>query len=593
MKRLILISLLLILLAALAAVPVSQSVAEQVALAWMQNINPQNAISDVQPFVNPTQSDMADWYLVSFRDGGFILVSAEDKASPILGFDTTGFFNNSSLPENLAWFLNQYHAELAALRTEADLSAHPGWQSVLNYDFSGYLPTRPVSPLLTTAWDQGWPYNSLCPTDSQGPGGHVYAGCGATTMAQIMKFWAYPTTGTGSHSYNHTTYGMIGANFGNTTYNYASMPNSLYFTPNTAISTLQFHCGVALNMDYGPDGSGSYVTDVRPAFINYFSYESTAQTVYKYAYTTANWESLLRTELNAARPIFYFGTDTSQGGHAWVCDGYSGTNYFHMNWGWSGSANGYFYVSNLNPGGYAFNTNQGAVIGLRPTVPVSAPTNLTVTVDAGNNVFLEWTSPVARSLLGFTIYRNGTICGSISDPINTSFYDINLLAGTYSYYVVANFSSGDSGPSNTVVATVYPAPVINYQESFETFSDFTTTLTPWFGYDIDLAETEELDWTDFPGEGNPMSFMVFNPNTAVPPLPEFSAFNYNKLLVCMPSEGVANDDWFCSPKWNTGNIARLRFWAKSALADSGLAQIKVGVSTATPDPVNMTIISRR
>jgi len=300
---------------------------------------------------------------------------------------------------------------------------------------------------------------------------------------------------------------------------------------------------------------------------------------------------MLRTELDASRPIFYFGTDTSAGGHAWVCDGYSGTNYFHMNWGWSGSSNGYFYLTNLNPSGYAFNNNQGAVIGLRPAAPIAAPTNLTATVDAGNNVFLEWDNPLDRALLGYTIYRNGAICGFVGDPNSTNFFDINLTAGTYSYYVIANFSQGDSQPSNTVSATVYPAPVINYQDGFEVYDDFSSDVFPWFTYDLDQANTLMFDNLDFPGEGNPAGFIVFNPAQTVPPVPELVPMNGSRMLACLPADSLANDDWFCSPKWNTGNIARMRFWARSAYADSGLAKIHVGVSTSSPDPQNMNLIS--
>lgn len=591
MKKLIILSLFCLILSLAISTPVSETEALNLARDWMRLLVPANPVSEVSPIANPLHNSQIDWYEVTFAEGGFALISAEDKAVPILGYSPAGSLSSATLPSNLEWFLSQYHEEMALLRSEQTLSVHEGWQAVRSGDFSAFLPDRPVSPLLSTNWDQNWPYNSLCPSDASGPGGHVYAGCGATTMGQIMKFWAYPTQGTGSNSYTHPVYGVISANFGATTYNYASMPNSLYWTPNTNISTLLFHCGVALNMNYSPNGSGSYVTSVRPAFVNYFNYESTAQTLYKYAYSNDNWEALLRNELEHGRPIFYHGQDTSNGGHAWVCDGYQGTNYFHMNWGWSGYYNGYFYLTNLNPGSYNFVSQQGAIIGLRPTAPITAPTNLVATADAGNNIFLEWENPLNRALLGYNIYRSGTLYTTIEDPLTTYFFDINMLPGTYQYFVTANFTQGESDPSNTAVATIYPAPVINLQESFEQMDDFTTDLYPWFGFDVDQAPTVQFDNLDFPSEGSSMSFMVFNPAATVPPIPEFNAFDGGKLIVCLPAVGVANDDWFATPKWNTGNQARMRFWAKSALTDSGLAQIKVGISTTTPEPANMTIIS--
>lgn len=591
MKKLILISMLCLLLASLTAVPVSRDEALSVATGWMRHLSPENTTAEIIAITNPLQNNLTDWFLVSFEGGGYILVSADDAIHPILGYSRTGSMNYSSLPEFIRGYFNQYHEEIAAIRNTQSVSAHPGWDALRNGDYSGFLPDRPVSPLLTTTWDQDWPYNSMCPADAQGPGGRVYAGCGASALAQIMKFWAYPAQGTGSNTYYHATYGSITANFGATTYNYSSMPNVLYYTPNTALSTLMFHAGVAINMDYGPNGSGSYASAVRPALVNFFNYESTAQLVYKSSYTTANWEAAMRTELDAGRPVYYFGQDTVNGGHAFVCDGYQGTNYFHFNWGWNGWADGYFYLSNLNPGQYQFNSSQGAVIGIRPTAPVAPATNLTATVDAGNNIFLEWQSPLNRALLGFTLYRNGVIHGTTADPFTTYYYDINPQPGTYTYYVVANFSQGDSAPSNTVVATIYPAPVINYQESFANFSDFATDLSPWFTFDLDAANTVEFDYSDFPGEGGPLSFMVFNPASAVPPMPEFAPLNGDRVLICFPSAEGANNDWFCSPKWNTGSQARLRFWAKSVHADNLPAKIRVGYNLPNPQPDQMTIIS--
>jgi hypothetical protein len=591
MKKTLLLLILCLILLPVFAMQVNSVEAQRLARSWMSNFSTSNSIAEVLPITNPHQSNITDWYAVCFTEGGFILISAEDKAVPVLGYDQTGRFSITNIPGNIQDFFNGYHAEISYLRNMPNLTTHPSWQAVRNGDFTEFLPNRPVSPLLQTTWDQNWPYNSLCPTDNQGPGNHVYAGCGATTMGQIMKFWAHPTQGIGSHSYTHATYGIQSANFGATTYNYASMPNSLWFTANTQISTLLYHCGVALNMDYSPDGSGAQVSAVRPAFINYFNFESTAQTVYKNSYTATNWDNVLKNELEAGRPIFYFGTDTSNGGHAWVCDGYQGTNYFHMNWGWSGANNGYFYCTNLNPSGYAFNTNQGAVIGLRPPAPIAPPANLVATVDVGDNIFLEWESPLSRALLGYSIYKDGAFYTNITNPLVTSFYDINPTPGTYHYYIVANFSQGDSAPSNTVSVTIYPAPIINFQDSFESHTTFSANILPWYGFDLDNANTVVFDDIDFPSEGSPMSFIVFNPAETTPPMANITAFNGQKIIACPPADNTANNDWICSPKWNTGNTGRLRFWAKSAYADSGLAQIKVGISAVSPEPATMTIAS--
>jgi hypothetical protein len=591
MKKLTLIAILCLLLALLAASPVSRNEAVNVASVWMRHISETNSVAEVTATVNPVNPNTTDWYVVNFSEGGYILISADDILIPVLGYDTNGSFSTTDLPQNLAGYLNQLHLEISAVLATANITAHPAWQSVRQGDFAGFLPDRPVTPMLTTNWDQGWPFNSMCPTDYAGPGGHVYAGCGATAMAQIIRFWAYPVHGNGSHTYTHPTYGSITADFGATTYNYAGMPNSLYNTPNVNISTLTFHCGVALNMDYGADASGSYATDVRPAFVNYFTYEPSAALAYKSGYTAANWEALLRADLDAGHPMYYFGQDTTYGGHAFVCDGYSGTNYFHFNWGWSGSSNGYFYVSNLNPAMYQFNSQQGIVHNIQPVAAIAAPTGLVASVDDADNVFLEWTAPPTRALLGFNIYRNGVQIDSVADPYTTFYYDINPPAGTYNYYVTATFTQGESAPSNTAVATIYPAAVINYLDSFESFANFTTDLTPWFSFDLDGQPTQDVPGIDFVGEGSPMSFISLNPSEFVPPAPEFNAMDGSMVMACFPVVSGANNDWLVTPKWNTGSIAHIRFWAKSANADAGLATMRVAYNVYSPNPGNMVYIS--
>ncbi len=174
---------------------------------------------------------------------------------------------------------------------------------------------KSVNPLLNTNWDQDTYYNALCPSDAGGPGGHVYAGCVATAVGQVMKFHNHPEQGTGSHSYYCYPYGTLEVNFGNTTYQWSQMPNQIY-TYNTPIATLLYHVGVAVNMQYGPDGSGAYVSDAKDALVEYFGYANTAQYLWKDNYNSTTWEQMLRDELEADRPLVYRGQ--GEFGHAFV-----------------------------------------------------------------------------------------------------------------------------------------------------------------------------------------------------------------------------------------------------------------------------------
>ncbi len=300
---------------------------------------------------------------------GFLMIAADNQAYPLLGYSFQGIYNDSAdLPPAFRRQLNIYTNQIAYIisnKIPADERIQNAWEYFRKKPAGQKSSLLSVSPLLSTTWDQGCYYNAQCPSNSNGPCGHVWAGCVATAMGQIMKYHSHPLQGNGSHSYNMPGYGNLSANFGNTTYTWSNMPNSLS-TANADVAQLLYHCGISVNMYYSASGSGAMSANARDALINYFHYQESAQIIYKSYFTTSNWENTLANELDAGRPIYYAGDDPSAGGHAFVCDGYQGTNHFHFNWGWSGYYNGYFYVSSLSPGSTSFTANQEAIIGIKP-----------------------------------------------------------------------------------------------------------------------------------------------------------------------------------------------------------------------------------
>ena len=186
--------------------------------------------------------------------------------------------------------------------------------------------------MLTTTWNQSPYYNSLCP-DSAGI--HAVTGCAATAQAQVMKFWNWPETGVGEHSYSSSSYGgTLSANFGATTYNWSIMPNSVSSanTAGQAVALLMYHCGIAVDMNYSPDGSGAQTGDVPAALSEHFRYGACANMKARDSYAKSVWEDMLIETFDRGIPVVYAGND-SDGGHAFNCDGYNNNRYFHFNWG--------------------------------------------------------------------------------------------------------------------------------------------------------------------------------------------------------------------------------------------------------------------
>jgi len=326
---------------------------------------------------SPVQQS-AFYYIFNAAQQGFVIVAADDAAAPILGYSDQGAFDPANVPQNVAKWMEGYKSEIRYLvenKVKPTPEIEEQWRQLKRGEFKSSSDNNSVTavgPLMQTRWNQSPYYNATC------PGGSV-TGCVATAMAQVMKYWNYPATGSGFHSYNHSRYGTLSANFGSTTYQWANMTNTVS-SANNAVATLMYQVGVSVDMDYSPESSGAYVISAQSPVTNcaeyalrtYFGYKSTLKGVSRSSYTQTQWISLLKTELDAGRPVLYAGFG-SGGGHCFVADGYNDNSYFHFNWGWGGAYDGYFQVNALNPSGTGigggsggFNSGHQAVIGIEP-----------------------------------------------------------------------------------------------------------------------------------------------------------------------------------------------------------------------------------
>lgn len=427
------------------------------------------------------------YYVFNAGSGqGFVIVAADDQVYPILGYSFEGSIstNPGFEAENFNAWMDNCSNQIIYAREKAlpaDTKIESTWNNLLS---ANPQPKEfdNVNPLLTTLWDQGTYYNQLCPADGGGPGGHVWAGCVATAMGQVMKYHNFPSQGTGSHSYNCPGYGMQSADFGATTYAWASMPNQINAT-NMPIATLLYHLGVSVDMQYSASGSGAFSSDARDALVNYFSYSPNAVLLPKSSFPIETFIYKLKNELNLSRPIYYSGSG-SGGGHAFVCDGYQDNDYFHFNWGWSGYANGYFYLSNLNPGGYQFNQGQAAMLYVYPegSTVLSGAENFLAEV-SGSDVALTWDAPSGKALTGYNVYRNNTLLAFISE---TSYTDQGLPMGSYTYYVCALYDEGESMPSEAMSVFIGGGTTTVFEDDFDAYTagnkvacQNTTDWTTW------------------------------------------------------------------------------------------------------------------
>lgn len=384
------------------------------------------------------------YYIFNFNSKGFVILSADDDVSPILGYSYDNIFKTENMPQNIAVWMDGYKKQIINVRSKgikADNSIKAEWDYYSdnsNFNNNYKAATYTVgSYLCKSNWDQTQYYNDLCPADAAGVSGHVVVGCVATCMAQVMYYWRWPLTGTGSNSYNASPYGTQSVNFGAATYNYGEMVDmAVRRTPEVA--KLSYHCGVAVEMNYGPDGSSANMGDAVYALKTYFKYQTNISEKSKWTYSETNWINLLKTEINALRPVLYSGSSTASGGHAFVCDGFDASNKFHFNWGWSGYGNGFYAVSALNPVGEDFNNYCSAIINIQPLTS-GYPTYCTgtKTLTSNDGTLEDGSGPVAN-------YGNNADCSWLIAP-NDSIEKIVLT------FTDMATSTGD-------VVTVYDGP---------------------------------------------------------------------------------------------------------------------------------------
>lgn len=358
MKRLLHIQFLLVLLLALGYSPlqakrITQWQAQQQAYSFWGKQMPQKAKAKSRTATTASPSDA--YYVFNNDAGGFVIIAGDDAVTPVLGYTSTGAFDAENLPDGLKDLLKSYERQIAALG-----SSYQANQTATRAGFTG-------EKLLNTAkWNQMAPFNKYTPSN-------YVTGCVATAGAIVMKHHGYPAKGTGSHSYTWNGKTLT-ANFGHD-YDWASMPVK-YDGTNDAdfdgVARLMADLGVAVEMNYAKDGSGSYIGDLVTALQKYYGYSKLSHLMAIEDVGAEAWNGRLREEIDANRPVLYAASDPARGGHAFVIDGYKDES-FSVNWGWGGYCDGFYQIGALNPEsegmptGDKYNVGQSAVFGMEPS----------------------------------------------------------------------------------------------------------------------------------------------------------------------------------------------------------------------------------
>lgn len=316
------------------------------------------------------QSDLISPAVYVFNgedQSGFVLISASENSRTILGYADQGYFDAANIPDNMRMWLKMYAEEIAYA---SSLSQQIATHSPLHTQYPN------IEPLLgETQWGQNKPYNDLCPIVD---GKRSVAGCVATALSQIMYKHKYPAKGQGNHSYKLRNGTEVSADFSKATYDWDNMlpqyKGSSYTAEQAnAVAELMFHVGVACNMQYSSTASGSSSGIALQGLNRYFGYDAGIIPLPKDYIPENQVLESIASDLKEGRPVYISAYTTNYEGHAFVCDGMQSNGYIHINWGWTGTADGYFSISALDP---AQQGTGGSAANLAFTVDVCAYANI-------------------------------------------------------------------------------------------------------------------------------------------------------------------------------------------------------------------------
>ena len=310
------------------------------------------------------------FYVYEYENGGFVIISGDDIASPVLAYSRDSKFRTDNMPDNVAYWFESLRSAINEGRAKGYKATDKVATQWDEFRRSGSVKAgTPVTYYETAAWDQGSPYNNLCPKDG---GASSYTGCAATALAIVLRHHCYPAHGTGTTpAYTTGSKSIkVAANpVSEHNYDWDNMPlkytSSWTDEQKTQVAQIMLDCGTALKMDYTSAGSGASSGSYRGAVVNYFGMSPEAYVIGGSAYSTIEWETKLKDELDAVGPVVY-AAQSNSGGHAFVVDGYDSEDYFHINFGWSGSSNTYCKFPTFKGGGYNFNQSHEALFNLVP-----------------------------------------------------------------------------------------------------------------------------------------------------------------------------------------------------------------------------------
>lgn len=328
------------------------------------------------------QKSNAPYYAYNVAgNNGFVIVSGDDRTGKILGYSDHGAIDFDNLPPQLSYLLDTFTHSISSIKTRTSNSA-PG-NEIRSTNGKGVL-------LKTVNWGQEYPYNTQCPTID---GVQSPTGCVATAMAIVMKYHNWPERGRYKWVFKR---GGISVDFSKSEYRFNSYKDSYNSDSELTddvknLAHLFTDLGSAVIMGYNKESSSANPHTVGYVLTRFFKYSPQTQFLIKRDFTDEQWNRFIVDNLDKSQPVIY-NASTEDTGHSFVIDGYQ-DNFYHINWGWDGRANGYFALSEMNPSGAdggAFVNNHSMIADIKPDPDYAKHEFSEIWLDSGADRGEDW-----------------------------------------------------------------------------------------------------------------------------------------------------------------------------------------------------------
>ncbi len=485
LKRLTTLAISILAITTAIASPIDKPTALSNAKAFLSSkgIAAELLESEAITFSREGNQDQACFYVLNAADNqGFVIASANDCTNPILGYSDKGHVDPANMPDGLKALLGYYQESIGDIISKdekGEIIKTNGPRHTMS------VARYPIKPMLTKFFGHPSPYKDKNPSRNDSI---CASGCSTIALCEILAYHSYPAVFPAQAGYTTETqlieipelpeqaidWQNIKSNYTIDAYNKVEKE---------AVATLVRYVGQGLKSDYMTTGGTSSRANMLVNLVKKLGYNCSSMT-YATSKLVNEWEDIIYNDLTKGRPILVTGSNIAPNGsgHAFVIDGYDQDDYYHIDWGWTADAAGFFRLMGLSPyndsNSYTYMRNVAFLYNVEPKTtyvkddPCPPSSCLQLTKLAINSGFITTTSrnklTVAKEFInGLGLVDESNQLVKILEADTLTFKASQSLSHTWEFADCSDVKDGDY--------RIYPVSKLSDGDGIWHFSECNST----------------------------------------------------------------------------------------------------------------------